>query len=94
MRLHDHCPVCGLRYLQNQGDILGPLMFLDRVLFMVPVIVFFYFGMWRPSTLGFVLFGGSTLLLLIYTMPNRNGVSVAIDYLIRRKEGDLAGHPG
>jgi len=90
MRMHEHCPSCGLKYLENQGDLIGPLMFLDRVLFLVPIIVLFYFGVWRPTLLGFVLFGGVTLSLLIATTPNRNGVSVAIDYLIRRKEGDLA----
>jgi hypothetical protein len=78
-----------LKYLQNQGDIMGPLMFLDRVVFIVPIIVLFYFGLWRPTLVGFILFGGATLGLLIWTMPNRNGVSLAIDYLIRRKEGDL-----
>lgn len=89
MRLHERCPRCGLKYLESHGDLLGPLMFLDRVLFMVPIIVFFYFGVWRPTAVGFVFFGGATLFLLLYTMPHRNGVSVAIDYLIRRKEGDL-----
>ncbi len=89
MRLRDHCPECGLKYLQNQGDILGPMMFVDRLLFMVPTIVLFYFGLWRPSAAGFVLFGGTTLVLLIYTMPNRNGVSVAMDYLLSRKQGEL-----
>lgn len=93
MRLHEHCPACGLKYLENQGDLLGPLMFLDRVLFMVPTIVLFYFGVWRPTALGFLVFGVGTLFLLIYTMPHRNGVSVALDYLIRRKEGDLVGNP-
>lgn len=89
MRLHEYCPACGLKYLQNHGDLLGPLMFLDRVLFMVPIVVLFYFGVWRPTLVGFVLFGGATLFLLIYTMPNRNGISVALDYLMRRKAGDL-----
>lgn len=88
MRLHDHCPVCGVKYLLNQGDILGPLMFLDRILFMVPTIVLFYFGVWRPGAIGFILFGCTTLLVLIYTMPNRNGMSVALDYYLSRKQGE------
>ena len=90
MRLHDHCPACGLKYLENQGDIVGPLMFVDRVLFIVPIIVLIYFGVWRPSLAGLLLFGITTLVLLIFTTPNRNGVSLAVDYLIRRKQGDLA----
>ena len=93
MRLHDQCPVCGLKYIQNQGDLLGPLMFLDRVLFMVPVVVLLYFGVWRPALSGFVVFGVVCLFLFFYTMPHRNGVSLALDYLIRRKQGDLADKP-
>ena len=90
VRLHEHCPVCGLKYLQNQGDLLGPLIFLDRVLFLIPLFVLFYFGVWHPKLIWFLLFGGALMFLLIYTIPHRNGVSLAIDYLIRRKEGDLA----
>jgi uncharacterized protein (DUF983 family) len=89
MRLHDYCAVCGLQYLRNQGDIVGPLLFLDRVLFMVPIIVLFYFGLWHPKLIWLVLFGATSLFLLIYTMPNRNGVSVAFDYLVSRKQGEL-----
>ena len=91
MRLHEHCPACGLKYLESQGDLLGPLVFLDRLLFLIPLVVLFYFGVWHPRLLWLVLFGGATLFLLVYTMPNRNGVSLAIDYLIRRKESDLKG---
>ena len=93
LRLHEHCSVCGLNYLPDQGDLMGPLMFLDRVLFIVPIILFFYLGVWHPSLTGFIVFNGFLLFLLIYTMPHRNGVSLAIDYLVRRKEGDLADPP-
>ena len=91
MRLHEHCPVCGLEYVQNQGDLLGPLMFLDRVLFVFPVVVLFYFGLWHPGWVGFVSLGLTGLFLLVYTMPHRNGVSLAIDYLIRCKDSESAG---
>lgn len=90
MRLHERCPVCGIKYLENQGDLIGPLMFLDRVVFIVPVIVLFYFGVWHPTLLGVLGLGGIALFLLVYTMPNRNGLSLAIDYHIRRKDGTLA----
>ena len=93
MRLHERCPACGLKYLESQGDLLGPLFFLDRVLFLIPLIVVFYFGVWHPSLKWILVIGGAAIFLLIYTMPNRNGVSLAMDYLIRRKEGDLAEYP-
>ena len=89
MRLHEHCPVCGLKFLESQGDLLGPLVFLDRLLFLIPLVVLVYFGMWRSRLIWMLLLGSVVIFLLIYTMPNRNGVSLAIDYLLRRKEGDL-----
>ena len=95
LRLYEHCPACGLLYLSSQGDLLGSLIFLDRVLFIIPLIVFFYFGLWNPNLPMLLLSGVTVMLLLIFTMPNRNGVSLAIDYLLRRKQGDLAdpSHP-
>ena len=89
MRLHEHCPVCGLKYLESQGDLLGPLVFLDRLLFLIPLVVLVYFGIWHFRLIWLLLLGGAVLFVLIYTMPNRNGVSLAVDYLLRRKEGDL-----
>ena len=47
----------------------------------------------RPNLVAFGIFCGSPFFLLIYTTPNRNGVSLAFDYLLRRKEGDLADPP-
>ena len=91
MRLHEHCPVCGLKYLESQGDLLGPLVFLDRLLFLIPLVVLVYFGLWRSRLIWLLLLGGTVLFALIYTMPNRNGVSLAMDYWLRRKEGDLKG---
>lgn len=91
--LHDSCPKCGLRYLPDQGDVFGPLVFLDRVLFLIPFIVLFFFHLWHPGLLVFLLVGAAMVLVMVYTTPNRNGVSVAFDYFIRRKSGDLVDAP-
>jgi uncharacterized protein (DUF983 family) len=88
--MHTHCPVCGVRYLANQGDLLGPLFFIDRVCFIIPFIVLFFFRVWYPSVAACVVVGVVMVGAMILTMPNRNGVSLAIDYLLRRKQGDLA----
>jgi uncharacterized protein (DUF983 family) len=88
MKLHDHCPVCGLQYLANQGDLFGTLLFLDRILFLIPLVVLIYFRLWHPSQIVFILFGGALLFVLIFTMPHRNGASLAVDYWIRRKNDD------
>ena len=90
MKLQPHCPVCGLRYLPDQGDLLGPLVLLDRVVFLIPFIVLFYFRLWHPGLWTFLVVGGVMTFLMVYTMPNRNGVSLAFDYYLRRRSGDLA----
>jgi uncharacterized protein (DUF983 family) len=89
LKLREQCPECGLQYLPNQGDLWGPLLFLDRVLFIIPIIALFYFRIWHPNQFLFYLFGGIMIFVLVYTMPNRNGMSLAVDYLLRRKGGDL-----
>ncbi|HKI70184.1 MAG TPA: hypothetical protein VKA67_11385, partial [Verrucomicrobiae bacterium] len=41
IKMHRNCSKCGLHYLPDQGDLWGPLVFLDRLLFIIPIIVFF-----------------------------------------------------
>jgi uncharacterized protein (DUF983 family) len=89
MMLHERCPVCGLQYLANRGDLWGPLVLLDRVLFIIPLVVLFYFRVLNATLPVLLTIGANLLFLLIYTMPHRNGISLAIDYLIRLKSGDL-----
>jgi uncharacterized protein (DUF983 family) len=89
-KLHEHCPACGLQYLPDQGDLWGLLLFLDRALFIIPLIVLIYFRLADPSLTRLFVFGGVLIFLLIFTLPHRNGISLGIDYQIRRKCGDLA----
>jgi uncharacterized protein (DUF983 family) len=91
LKLHDKCAVCGLQYLPNQGDLWGPIVLLDRLLFLIPFIVLIYFRLWTPNGIGFYLVAAAMIFLLVFTMPHRLGISLAIDYLIRRKSGDLSG---
>ena len=91
--LRDECAVCGLKYLENQGDLWGYILFLDRALFILPLIVMIYFRLYNPNSVWFFIFGAAMLFVLIYTLPHRTGVSLALDYLIRRKSGDLAEQP-
>jgi uncharacterized protein (DUF983 family) len=90
IKLYDHCPVCGLQYLPDQGDLWGPLLFIDRALFIVPLIVLIYFRLTSSNLTGLFVIGGVMIFTLVFTLPHRNGMSLAIDYLIRRKSGDLS----
>ena len=91
--LHDYCSICGLKYLENQGDLWGYLLLIDRGLFILPLIVMIYFRLYNPYSVWFYLFGGALIFALIFTLPHRNGVCLAVDYLIRRKSGDLSDRP-
>jgi hypothetical protein len=64
-------------------------VFLDRLLFIIPLIVIIYFRLYETTSIWLYLGGGTLLFLLVFTLPHRNGMSLAVDYLIRRKAGDL-----
>jgi uncharacterized protein (DUF983 family) len=89
-KLRSHCPVCGLKYLENQGDLWGVLLFADRVLFMVPLIAVVMVTQ-NSKAIWPYFFGGVLALGLILTFPHRMGISVAFEYHIRRTSSDLSG---
>lgn len=93
IKMYDTCKCCGLQYLPDQGDLWAYLVAADRALFVLPLIVLIYFRLYNPNSVWFYLFGGGTLALFIYTFPHRNGMSLGVDYLIRRNCGDLAELP-
>jgi len=91
LKLHDRCGVCGLQYLNNQGDLWAYLVAVDRALFIFPLIIMIYFRIYNPNSLWYYGFSIALLAGFLYTLPHRNGMSLGVDYLIRRKHGDLSG---
>ena len=90
VKLHDHCSECGLQYLQDQGDLWAYLVAIDRALFIFPLIVLIYLRLYIPSPVWFCLLTVGLLAGFIYTLPHRNGLALGLDYLVRRKWGDLS----
>jgi uncharacterized protein (DUF983 family) len=88
--LNENCAACGLKLLENQGDLWGYILFADRALFILPLIVMIYFRLYIPDSNWFYIIGAIMVAGLIYTLPHRTGACLALDYLIRRKSGDLA----
>jgi uncharacterized protein (DUF983 family) len=82
--LHDSCAVCGLKYLESQGDLWGLIIFFDRALFIFPIIVMIYFRLYNASSGWFYGGGVAMLFLLIFTLPQRTGICLALDYALRR----------
>jgi len=88
--LHERCPDCGLKYLEEQGALFGYLFLVDRALFLFPLIVMIYFRLYIPHAAWlFYLSFAAVLFALFYTLPRRSGVSVALHYLRRRRSGSL-----
>jgi len=90
VKLHDRCAVCDLKYLNDQGDLWAYLVAVDRALFILPLIVMIYFRLYIPDSVWFYVLALVLLFLFVWTLPHRNGMSLGVDYLIRRKWGDLS----
>ncbi|HTI98882.1 MAG TPA: DUF983 domain-containing protein [Dongiaceae bacterium] len=88
--VNDRCSHCGLQFLTDQGDLWGVLVFADRFLFIIPFVALFFLGLYHPGLPVFVASGIVMLAALIFTMPHRLGLSLALDYVIRRNSGDLS----
>lgn len=90
IKMHDRCSACGLQYLPDQGDLLAFQMVINKGLFIFPLIVLMYFRLYVPDVRWFYLLAGVLLILFLGTLPHRSGMALAMDYLIRRKWGDLS----
>ena len=83
--MHERCAACGLQYLEDQGDLFGYLFVLDRILFVVPLIGMVFLRLWVPNATWFYVVWAIAMAALIFTLPQRTGISVALDYWMRRR---------
>jgi uncharacterized protein (DUF983 family) len=88
--MHECCSICGLRYLEDQGDLFGYLFVLDRVLFIVPLIGMVFLRLWVPNAWWFYVVWVVAMVALVSTLPQRTGVSIAFDYYLRRRRALVA----
>ena len=88
--LHDRCPNCQLQYLRDQGDLWAYLVAADRALFIFPMVIMIYFRLYIPDSNWFYVLVVTLLIGFVWTLPHRNGMCLGVDYLIRRKWGDLS----
>jgi uncharacterized protein (DUF983 family) len=87
VELKQACPNCQLSFEKSPGDTWGFWVILDRIFIFVPIVVL-YFG-FAPADLGARLVVFCVLVIaLVGTMPHRQGVAVALDYLARTKQGE------
>jgi len=83
--MHERCSVCGLKYLEEEGALFGTLFLVDRALFVFPLIVMIYFRSYVPNPVWFYVACAMMLFAVIYTLPQRSGMAVALHYLLRRR---------
>ena len=88
IEVRERCPACGLRYLENQGDLWGYLLFIDRALFLFPIVVVMYLRLLDPHAIWFWIFIVGMMYFLVASMPVRNGIGVALDWLVRTRGKD------
>ena len=88
--LHDHCSKFGSQYLQDQGDLWAYLVAIDRALFVFSLIVLIYFQRYIPSSARFYALAAGPPAVFIHTLPQRDGLALGFDYLVRRKWGELS----
>lgn len=87
--MHDRCPHCQLQFLRDQGDLWAYLLAVDRALFIFPMVAMIYFRLYIPDSKWFYVLVVALLTGFVYTLPHRNGMCLGLDYLMRRKWGDL-----
>src|SRR5215510_3227857 len=78
----ERCSICGLVFARNPGDTWAFTILGDRVPIGV-LIVLIYFGVVRSHPVLGLTIVGLLLALLVWTAPNRWGVSIALHYLSR-----------
>ena len=86
--MHERCAACGLQYLEDQGDLFGYLFVLDRVLFVVPLIGMVFLRLWVPNATWFYVVWAVAMAALIFTLPQRTGISIAVDYWMRLRRAE------
>lgn len=94
LEVRDTCPKCGVKYLEDQGDLMGMMILLDRVIFLVPLVTIFCFLFPHSSPWVYIPVTLVALFLLIITLPNRNAANLALDFYIRQKRAEDQKVPG
>jgi uncharacterized protein (DUF983 family) len=90
--VHERCSACHLLYQRDRGDLWFFTIITDRIPIMA-LIIALYFGI-RPSTMTatLILFAAAAL-PVIATIRERQGLALALDYIVRVRSGDPTALP-
>jgi uncharacterized protein (DUF983 family) len=82
IEMYDRCDVCGLVYQRNPGDTWLFWIIGDRIPIGVGIVALF-FGLRPRGLLQLAAFFLAMVVPLVATMPRRQGLGVALNYLSR-----------
>jgi uncharacterized protein (DUF983 family) len=82
IRTHERCPVCGLLYQRDRGDTWLFMIITDRIPLLIGIAAV-YFGFHPQTPLAVTAFFGGLALAIFGTIRERQGLALAIDYLVR-----------
>jgi uncharacterized protein (DUF983 family) len=88
IEVRDRCDRCGFVFEERSGDTWGFWVVLDRLFLVIPVVLIML-GFATSSLRLRLLLIGLLLIPLIATMPHRQGVAIALDYLFRRRQREV-----
>jgi uncharacterized protein (DUF983 family) len=82
LKTFDRCSECNLLYQRDYGDTLMFMIITDRIPILFG-IAFLYFGIHPTGWLTTAFFFGALSIPLLATLRERQGLAIALDYLLR-----------
>jgi uncharacterized protein (DUF983 family) len=82
IKAHERCPVCNLQYQRDRGDTWMFMIITDRIPILFGIAAVF-FGFRPDNLLGAGAFFLALALPMIATIRERQGLALALDYLVR-----------
>jgi uncharacterized protein (DUF983 family) len=87
LKTYERCSSCGLLYQRDYGDTLMFMIITDRIPILFG-IAFLYFGIHPTGWLTTAFFFGALSIPLLATLRERQGLALALDYVLRVKLRD------
>ena len=82
LKTYERCSECGLLYQRDHGDTLMFMIITDRIPLLAGIAIL-YFGIHPNGWLSTAFFFGALSLPLLATLRERQGLALALDYLLR-----------
>lgn len=84
--MREHCANCDLQFERSPGDTWGFWVIGDRI-FIAAIVAGIFLGYRPTSRIEQALLAAAAIAALIWTMPHRQGICVALDYILQTWTG-------